>query len=94
MVLTDWIHRIEHQSLATAFSELGLSKGSSVCILSQNSANAIIAFWAALWAGFVPNFMNTRWISNELSLSLRDCGASLLLLDEQHADIGKQLLHD
>ncbi len=81
-------------SLATAISDFGLPEGSSVCILSQNGANAVIAFWAALWAGFVPNFMNTRWTSNELSLSLQDCAAGLLLVDEQHMDTGKQLLHD
>ena len=80
--------------LATALHAFDLPKGSVVCILSQNSAQAIFGFWAALWAGYVPNFVNSRWTVKEASLSLQDCEARILMVDDAHADMGIKLFED
>ncbi|MBB6521017.1 class I adenylate-forming enzyme family protein [Pseudoteredinibacter isoporae] len=77
--------------VAAAFVEMKLPKGARICILSQNSDRAIISFWAAIWAGYIPNLMNTRWSVRELELSLADCEASLLLVDDSFIESGEAL---
>ncbi|MCY1485511.1 Long-chain-fatty-acid--CoA ligase [compost metagenome] len=67
---------------AGAYSRLGLPKGSRVCILSSNTDHSILAFLGAIWGGLLPIFMNCRWSIAELSDSVDDCSAALLVADD------------
>ncbi len=82
------------KQLATALDGFQLPRGSVVYILSHNCVQAIVGFWAALWAGYLPNFVNTRWTMQEAYLSLQDCEAHILLVDGSHEDMGIQLFQD
>ncbi len=77
--------------LAGGFSTFDLKPDSRICILSLNSDHAIISFWAAIWAGHLPNFLNSRWSGSELSAAINDCQASVLLIDENFLPIANEL---
>jgi len=79
-------------SCAGVYRQMGLEEGDRIGILSLNSVDAIVAFYGALWAGLIPNYLNNRWSEYELSASIDDCGASILLIDENFKGMGEALL--
>jgi o-succinylbenzoate---CoA ligase len=78
-------------ALAARLHGLGLAPGERVAILARNCAEYAVALHAAPRAGviFVP--LNTRLSPGELAWQLADCGAALLLYDEQHAGVATGL---
>jgi acyl-CoA synthetase (AMP-forming)/AMP-acid ligase II len=85
---------LHHQvaSFANALIESGVNHGDRVAILGLNSDRAIIAFLAAMWAGAIPLFANTRWSEDELVAALVDCEAKALLFDEHFAELSTSLI--
>ncbi len=78
--------------LAGGLSKLWLEQGSRVGILAVNSDRPIISFYASAWAGLVPNYLNVRWSAYELSQSIDDCTASVLMVDDTFLEMGQELV--
>lgn len=76
---------------AGALLNLDSSIGGSVGILSLNCDRAIIGFFASMWAGKVPNYLNIRWSLFELSGSVDDFAPSILLVDTTFLEMGLEL---
>ena len=70
---------------AQGLIESGVEVGDRVAILGLNSDRAIVAFFAAQWAGAIRLFANFRWTRDELVVALEDCEAIALVFDEQFA---------
>jgi acyl-CoA synthetase (AMP-forming)/AMP-acid ligase II len=69
--------------LAGALRALGLGTGDRVSILALNSDRYLEYYLAVVWAGGVVNPINTRWTPAEAVYALNDCGATMLMVDEQ-----------
>jgi acyl-CoA synthetase (AMP-forming)/AMP-acid ligase II len=78
-------------SCAGALVKLDPVNGSTVGILSLNCDRAIIGFYAAMWAGKVPNYLNIRWSVFELGASVDDFAPSILLVDKMFLQMGLDL---
>jgi long-chain acyl-CoA synthetase len=75
----------EHNALvrrvAGAFTELGVGHGDRVAILSANTVEWVILWWATAAVGAVIVPLNAWWKTDELEFGLRDSGAKLLFCD-------------
>jgi acyl-CoA synthetase (AMP-forming)/AMP-acid ligase II len=72
---------------ATALvSDFGVKKGDRVAIAMRNNFEWIIAFMAVTSLGAVVVPMNGWWTSEELKYGLEDCGAKVLVADNQRAE--------
>jgi acyl-CoA synthetase (AMP-forming)/AMP-acid ligase II len=58
--------------------DLGVQKGDRVAILSANSAEYFIAFYATLFAGGVVTTLNPLYKEREIHHQLEDCGATAI----------------
>jgi acyl-CoA synthetase (AMP-forming)/AMP-acid ligase II len=73
-----------HQVAAFAQSlhdEYGVRKGDRVAILAANSADWVIAFWAATSMGAVVASMNGWWAGPEIEHALASCEPTVLIAD-------------
>jgi len=68
--------------LAAALVKLGLRPGDRVAMLSLNSDRYLEYYLAVVWAGGVVNPVNIRWTAPEIVYALKDCEASMLVVDE------------
>ncbi len=89
---TDWVVQgdrrltyAEHNALvrrtATALLDLGVRPGDRVAVLSANTIEWVVLFWAcaAIGAANVP--LNAWWKAEELEFALRDSGSKVLFCD-------------
>ena len=79
------------ERLAGALQSLGVQPGDRVAFLGSNSDFAVEAFYASWWAGAVLAPVNSRWSIEEMAFSLVDCGARVLVVDEQFAPLVEPL---
>lgn len=77
--------------LAGALIQLGVQRGDRVAILALNSDRYIETALAVWWAGAVLNPVNTRWTPGEIAYALKDCGASVLFVDDALAPAARDL---
>ncbi|MGQ0622904.1 MAG: long-chain-fatty-acid--CoA ligase [Panacagrimonas sp.] len=70
---------------AAALRALGLMPGDRIAMLALNSDRVIEHYLATFWAGGVASPVNIRWSAAEVVHGLRDCGASVLLVDDSFA---------
>lgn len=68
--------------LAGALRTLGVSEGSRVAILGQNSDRFHEYLLAVPWAGAVVNPCNIRWSPREIGYALRESDTRVLLVDD------------
>jgi long-chain acyl-CoA synthetase len=80
--------------LAGALRALGLQPGGRVAILSFNSDRYLEYFFAVPWAGGVIVPLNVRLAPPELVYMLNDSGAHILVVDDAHAAIGRDITTD
>jgi long-chain acyl-CoA synthetase len=78
----------EHFHHAATFAQrlaerYGVTKGDRVAIAMRNFPEWSVAFWAAAALGAVVVPLNAWWTSPELEYGLRDCGATVLIADEE-----------
>ena len=66
---------------------LGVGRGDRVAVLGRNSDRYHESLLAVAWADAVVVPVNNRWTPAEVAFALRDCGASVLLVDEAHLPI-------
>ena len=79
--------------LAAGLDDLGIAKGDRVAVLAHNSANHLEA-WLGLPAhGRVINDLNLRLAASELAFMVDDCECTALLVDDDHLETGRELMH-
>ncbi|MEO3782273.1 long-chain fatty acid--CoA ligase [Actinocorallia sp. B10E7] len=79
---------------AGALLGLGVRPGDRVAILSQNSDHYAELLLAVAWADAVVVPVNIRWSAAEIDLSLHDCEAGVLFVDEAFAGLVPQLTRE
>jgi len=70
---------------ALLVDQFGIAKGDRVAIGMRNYPEWIIAFGAVLSIGAVSVSLNAWWTEDELDYALEDCGAKVLVADEERA---------
>ena len=68
--------------LAAGLHRLGVGRGARVAVLGPNSDRYHESLLAVAWADAVVVPLNSRWIPAEVGFALRDCQASVLIVDE------------
>lgn len=76
-------------ALATFMKERGLRPGDRVAILLENSPEYIAAYYGALMAGGVAVALNTAAKARDLANWLTHSGASWLIADALHPELGE-----
>lgn len=79
--------------LAGALRALRVTAGDRVAILAHNSDRYHEFLLATWWAGATVVPLNTRWSTQEIDFSLRDCGARVLFVDDAFVDQAARLGH-
>ena len=79
-------------ALATGLEQLGVAKGDRVAVLAHNSGDHLEA-WLGLPAhGRVINDLNLRLALPELAFMVDDCECAALLVDDEHLEVGRELM--
>jgi fatty-acyl-CoA synthase len=81
-------HRLDQ--VASAFSRLGVGVGARVAVLMANRAEYIEALGAAMRLGAIGVPLNFRLVGPEVAHLLRDSGATLLVVDQERAEVARQ----
>lgn len=74
-----------------AFEVLGVAPGDRVAALALNSDTFFRVMFAVPWMGGIIVPLNTRWSVVELQHALSNCGAEVLLVDENFLKEAQQL---
>lgn len=81
--------------VAHALVELGVKRGDRVALLSANSPEWVVVFWAVASIGAVLVPLNAWWKAEELKFALEDSGSTVLVTDARRwlvvRDIAAQL---
>ena len=67
--------------------EKGLNKGHRLAVLSQNSAEYVLLFFALAKLGGTLVPLNYRLAPRELSIIIKDCQPSLLIYEQQYKTV-------
>ena len=70
-------------AFAKALLAAGVKKGDRVAIAMRNQSEWPVVFYGAALAGAVATPLNAWWTAGELAFAIRDCGARMLVLDEE-----------
>lgn len=77
----------EVAALATALvDDLGVSKGDRVAVAMRNYPEWVVSFAAAVSVGAISVSFNAWWTEDEMDFALRDCGASVLIADDERIE--------
>ena len=75
----------EHNALArraaVSLRELGVARGDRVAVLTANTIEWLVMFWACAGMGAAAVPLNAWWKGEELDFALRDSGAKVLFCD-------------
>ncbi|MGZ4713685.1 MAG: class I adenylate-forming enzyme family protein [Acidimicrobiia bacterium] len=88
----------EHNALArkaaVALAELGVERGDRVAILTANTIEWVVMFWACAGMGAAAVPLNAWWKAEELEFALRDSGSKVLFCDRKRWDIVRDVVDD
>ncbi len=79
--LTFGEHNAMVRRLTASLAEMGVGPGDRVALLSANTVEWVVTFWAAAAAGATLVPLNAWWKTEELEYALRDSGARVLVCD-------------
>ena len=78
---------VEASKLGDVFvNKYGLVKGDRIAISMRNYPEWVLSFMAATSIGCIAVAMNSLWGSEEMEYGINDCGAKLLLADQERLD--------
>ncbi len=72
---------------ARKFVTLGAKKGDRVAVLMLNCPEYLNLYFSIPLCGAAIMPLNTRWHRNEISFTMIDSGATILLVDDRHAPV-------
>lgn len=81
-------------TLASRLTQRGLTKGERVVIAARNLPEWVVAFWATTCMGAVAVPLNAWWSIDELIYAMKDCGASVIILDQERLNRVAPRLHE
>jgi len=85
-------HNAAVRSAAEAMRHLGVAHGDRVAIVSANTVEWVVLFWAAAALGAVVVPLNAWWKTEELHFALEDSGAKLLVCDARRWELVRDLV--
>ena len=68
---------------AALVDRYGIRKGDRVAVAMRNYPEWIVSYAAAVSVGAISVSFNAWWTPDEMDFALRDCGASILIADEE-----------
>mgnify|MGYP000571747298 FL=1 len=87
------IYRLACRLATAMMQDYGILKGDRVALSMRNYPEWIIGFTAATSIGAVAVAMNAWWESDEIETGLNDCGAKLILADQERLDRLQLVIH-
>ncbi len=85
----------EVAALATVLIEdLGVSKGDRIAVAMRNYPEWVVSFAAAVSIGAISVSFNAWWTEDEMEFALRDCGASVLVADDERIERSRSTCRD
>ena len=84
-------HNARVRATAAGLTARGLQRGDRVALLSANSPEWVVAFWACAAASAVCVPLNAWWRAEELQFALEDSGSRVLICDERRWELVKHL---
>jgi long-chain acyl-CoA synthetase len=88
----------EHNALArraaVALHDLGVEPGDRVAVLTANTIEWVVMFWACAGMGAACVPLNAWWKGEELDFALRDSGAKVLFCDPKRWAIVRDVVED
>ena len=76
-------HDAAARVIAQRLSELGVGRGDRVALVSANTPEWVLTFWACAILGAVLVPLNAWWKTEELEFGLQDSGSKVLIADEK-----------
>ena len=92
--LTFGEHNAEARKVAVALHELGVRPGDRVAVLTANTVEWVVMFWACAGMGVACVPLNAWWKAEELDFALRDSGAKVLFCDPKRWAIVRDIVED
>jgi long-chain acyl-CoA synthetase len=77
---------------AALLKSMKIKPGDRVAVLALNNDYYFELLYAVPWMGGIVVPLNTRWASAEVERGLKDCGASVLVIDENFVEQGQIFL--
>ena len=84
-------HNARVRATAAGLTARGLQRGDRVALLSANSPEWVVAFWACAAASAICVPLNAWWRAEELQFALEDSGSRVLICDERRWELVKHL---
>ncbi len=75
---------------AALVDRYGIRKGDRVAVAMRNYPEWIVSYAAAVSVGAISVSFNAWWTPDEMDFALRDCGASILIADEERIERSRQ----
>ncbi len=90
--LTFGEHNAMARRAAAALLDLGVKRGDRVAILTANTIEWLVMFWACAGMGAAAVPLNAWWKAEELDFALRDSGAKVLFCDAKRWAIVRDIV--
>ena len=84
-------HNARVRATAAGLTAWGVQRGDRVALLSANSPEWVVAFWACAAASAICVPLNAWWRAEELQFALEDSGSRVLICDERRWELVKHL---
>lgn len=84
-------HNARVRATAAGLASRGVQRGDRVALLSANSPEWVVAFWACAVASAICVPLNAWWRAEELQFALEDSGSRVLICDERRWELVKHL---
>ncbi len=84
-------HNARVRATAAGLTARGVQRGDRVALLSANSPEWVVAFWACAAASAICVPLNAWWRAEELQFALEDSGSRVLICDERRWELVKHL---
>lgn len=82
------------RAVAAELERRGVRRGDGVGILFRNSAEFVIAYWAALYAGALAVPLNAHYQRNEILYFIDECQLKIILTNESYQGLCASILPD
>ena len=90
--LTFGEHNARARRAAVALDALGVHNGDRVALLTANTIEWVVMFWACAGMGAAAVPLNAWWKGEELDFALRDSGSKVLICDQKRWAIVRDIV--
>ena len=90
--LTYGEHNARVRATTVRLQELGVAAGDRVALLSANTIDWVVTFWATTVLGAVIVPLNAWWKAEELAFALEDSSSTVLVADRRRWDVVRDVV--